>query len=101
MDALFNKIQDISILPAFKNNNLDSYLQSKIPCPFLNNGLCSLYDFRPYICRMYHSIDIKSCELHIDITKEGETGAKQLSNITQKYLNIYMLIMARFIKVQN
>lgn len=39
---------------------------------------------------MYHSIDIKSCELHIDITKEGETGAKQLSNITQKYLNIYV-----------
>lgn len=30
------------------------YYESKIPCPFLNNNLCSIYEVRPYACSSYY-----------------------------------------------
>lgn len=27
------------------------------PCPFLIDNLCSVYEFRPYVCRQHHSLD--------------------------------------------
>jgi Fe-S-cluster containining protein len=31
-------------------------------CPFLANGLCSIYDVRPSACRKAHSLDTEKCE---------------------------------------
>lgn len=34
----------------------------KAPCPLLVNGACSAYAARPVACRIYLSMDVKSCE---------------------------------------
>jgi hypothetical protein len=33
-------------------------------CPFLIDGLCSIYDVRPGVCRKAHSLDIAKCQTH-------------------------------------
>lgn len=30
------------------------YFQLKLPCPFLNNGICTIHPVRPLACREYH-----------------------------------------------
>jgi Fe-S-cluster containining protein len=32
------------------------------PCPFLENGSCSIYEVRPLACRAKNSLDAKACE---------------------------------------
>lgn len=33
---------------------------SGVPCPFLVNDLCSIYEARPFVCRTHHSFDTTS-----------------------------------------
>jgi Fe-S-cluster containining protein len=33
----------------------------QFPCPFLNQGLCSIYSVRPLLCRAMHSLDAENC----------------------------------------
>lgn len=32
----------------------EKYWQAQIPCPFLKDGLCSIYPVRPLVCRSYY-----------------------------------------------
>lgn len=41
-------------------------LSSKMPCPLLKNGSCSIYPARPLICRIYLSMSEKSCKTFFD-----------------------------------
>lgn len=34
-----------------------------IQCPFLTQDLCSIYPFRPAVCRMAHSFDVEKCRV--------------------------------------
>jgi len=36
-------------------------LNSKFPCPLLENGACSVYPARPMACRIYLSTNVNSC----------------------------------------
>lgn len=36
-------------------------LNSKLPCPLLKNGVCSVYVSRPIACRIYLSSDVNTC----------------------------------------
>lgn len=36
--------------------------KNKLPCAFLDSGLCSIYPIRPSVCRKGHSLSEKSCE---------------------------------------
>ncbi len=50
---------------AGKDIHLDEtfWLESKIPCPFLDDkGRCLIYVLRPFSCRAYHSTDVKICK---------------------------------------
>jgi hypothetical protein len=33
----------------------------RIPCALLENGLCSIYSYRPATCRKAHSLSVKAC----------------------------------------
>lgn len=49
-----------------KKQKLDSLsekelLNSKVPCPLLENGSCSVYEARPMACRIYLSTNVKTC----------------------------------------
>lgn len=32
-----------------------------LPCVFLKDGACSIYEFRPFPCRRWHSLDVNAC----------------------------------------
>lgn len=51
--------EKLNKLSNLKGNDL---LNSKYPCPLLQNKCCSAYDARPMACRIYISTDVKSCE---------------------------------------
>ena len=49
-----------------KNNKLSflketDLLNSKFPCPLLQNGACIAYQARPIACRIYLSLNVNSC----------------------------------------
>ncbi len=51
---------------AEKRNKLEtlsgeSLLNSKFPCPLLDNGICTAYSARPVACRIYLSSNLESC----------------------------------------
>ncbi len=50
--------EKVKKLNGLKNNEL---LNSKFPCPLLENGVCIAYDARPVACRIYLSSDVKTC----------------------------------------
>jgi len=37
-------------------------VKSELPCIFLENGMCSIYQVRPFICRAWNSMDSSLCE---------------------------------------
>ena len=45
------------------------HVATNIPCPFLEDGGCSVYAVRPAKCRAYHSREMDVCEkAHFDTT---------------------------------
>lgn len=37
-------------------------IKKELPCIFLENGICSIYHVRPFICRAWNSMDSSLCE---------------------------------------
>jgi Fe-S-cluster containining protein len=42
------------------------YYRQQIPCPFLENESCSIYEDRPLVCREYHVTSPPECCAHLD-----------------------------------
>jgi Fe-S-cluster containining protein len=72
-----------------KNNNS--------ACPFLdNNNYCSIYNFRPMICRMYHSLE------HPDKCKKENHGFIKMYGVKESgYGNIIFKYIAEWIYTTN
>jgi Fe-S-cluster containining protein len=85
---------NVKIKENFKIFNREEY-QQKIffegnyfkKCPFLKNKECSIYEFRPFICRIFHSMsDPEICkEAYNDSTENKE---KYLINLINKKYKI-------------
>ena len=49
--------------------NFNDLVDESVPCPLLVDGLCSVYDVRPLVCRGYNSTDVDACKkAHSDRT---------------------------------
>jgi Fe-S-cluster containining protein len=87
LDAFFNQIEDtVSIIKDI--DDIDEYAKLQIPCVFLHNGACSIYEVRPFICREYHSYDRVVCDEsfhNLYSTKIKEDYYR----IFNKYMDIY------------
>lgn len=44
----------------------------KIPCPLLKDGICSIYSYRPFMCRKFNSVDVEPCEEHLASIPEAD-----------------------------
>ncbi|OMG56602.1 hypothetical protein BJN45_03025 [Azonexus hydrophilus] len=44
------------------------------PCPFLDQGQCSVYEVRPMICRVHHSLNSNSSECDTSVPLQQKTG---------------------------
>lgn len=50
--------------------------KSRVPCPFLVNDLCSIYEVRPLSCRGMNSVDVSTC---VEIEKNPNTASPRAS----------------------
>ena len=60
------RVERIEGLPTIR-----AYLEARLPCAFLaQDGGCSIYDWRPIVCRGYHSLDRAACqEKYVDLAQ--------------------------------
>ena len=47
---------------------LNDRLFHTLPCPLLEDGHCSIYAVRPFICRSVTSFDVEVCKAHAEMT---------------------------------
>lgn len=49
LDSIFSKIKEITTITSQIDKN--QHVKLQLPCIFLNNNECSIYEIRPFICR--------------------------------------------------
>ncbi len=42
----------------------------RVPCVFLKEGECSIYEVRPLVCRQHHSLDATPEQCNVDVPEE-------------------------------
>ena len=63
---------------------------SSIPCPFLVDEVCSVYEVRPYACRAHFSFDLSSYWCQPARAYEDGMGVVELGGAKRAYLTIAM-----------
>ncbi|WP_460548791.1 YkgJ family cysteine cluster protein [Comamonas piscis] len=63
---------------------------SGIPCPFLVDDVCSVYEVRPYACRSHYSFDITAYWCHPERSHKGEMSLLQMGGARQAYEEIVL-----------
>ena len=71
-----------------KNEKLDTLenealLNSKFPCPLLEDGACIAYEARPVACRIYLSKNVNSC-IHFYNIPEDKTSFPELLDLPMR-----------------
>lgn len=61
---------------------------SGVPCPFLVDDKCSVYEARPYACRAHYSFDTSAYWCHPERSNKGEMSLLQMSGALQAYNEI-------------
>jgi len=61
---------------------------SGVPCPFLVDDECSVYEDRPYACRAHFSFDVTSYWCQPERAYEGGMGQLGLGGANKAYLDI-------------
>ncbi|MGH9140009.1 MAG: YkgJ family cysteine cluster protein [Vicinamibacterales bacterium] len=49
-----------------EGRHFDDLTNDSVPCPLLTDGLCSVYEVRPLVCRGYNSADVGACRAACD-----------------------------------
>lgn len=61
---------------------------SGVPCPFLVDDVCSVYEVRPYACRAHYSFDTSAYWCHPERSCKGEMSLLQMGGARQAYDDI-------------
>jgi Fe-S-cluster containining protein len=73
---------------------VDKYLGSNIPCPLLQGGLCSVYERRPFGCRVWFAFgDPQNCRLPM----RHHQGLAQFSNALFEAMGLPAIVNGRLI----
>ncbi|WP_431110171.1 YkgJ family cysteine cluster protein [Variovorax paradoxus] len=59
-----------------------------VPCPFLVDDECSVYEARPYACRAHYSFDVSSYWCQPERAYEGEMAQLELGGAKKAYVDI-------------
>jgi Fe-S-cluster containining protein len=52
----------------------EQHIRANIPCAFLVEGVCSVYEARPATCRKYYSVSVQNCRNSFNDTSAPLTG---------------------------
>jgi Fe-S-cluster containining protein len=52
----------------------EQHIRTPIPCAFLEEGICTVYDARPATCRKYYSVSVQTCRNSFDAPAAPLTG---------------------------
>ena len=63
---------------------------SGVPCPFLVEDACSVYEARPYACRAHYSFDTSAYWCHPERSYEGEMSLLKMGGTWQAYEEIVL-----------
>ena len=88
LDGIFSKIKEISSITS-KMKNISDHIKLQIPCIFLSNDMCGIYEIRPFICREFHSVDLESCLKLYDKLDE-KAGALESNDLKKMYYRIFL-----------
>jgi Fe-S-cluster containining protein len=72
-----------------KGLSANEHMALAIPCVFLKNGSCSIYEFRPFPCRRWHSLDVTACETHRGGVPGNEELVTKADAITRGFEKAY------------
>ncbi len=53
-----------------EESNPDGWIDPNKPCPFLRDGVCAIYPFRPMVCRTYVSFEDSNDKCRFDSTSK-------------------------------
>ncbi len=57
-----------------KRKNLPEFdTQLSVPCPFLKKNVCSIYEYRPYFCRVFVSVNETAAGCYPDVINKQES----------------------------
>ena len=92
---IIKKIKGQKFIKILNDRNLYIKLNKNGSCPFLKNGLCSIYTIRPQICRAYpFYLDLAS-GLNVDVLcpgiGKGWTEIKAIRKYIKAMVKIYQL----------
>ncbi|MBN1352176.1 YkgJ family cysteine cluster protein [candidate division KSB1 bacterium] len=72
-------------LEATEEYVLEQYAQLKLTCPFLQNHLCTIYEWRPFSCRAYFSLSAPHfCQPNMIYAASRKTFLIQASHRSEK-----------------
>jgi hypothetical protein len=64
---LFASIERVFELIAGRNPDEIVMMRYELPCIFLKDGMCSVYDVRPAVCRTCSSTDAEHCKMVFEV----------------------------------
>jgi Fe-S-cluster containining protein len=69
------------------------YIHTNIPCAFLDNDRCSVYDARPVACRGFHSVNVDPCRAAFENPQSLEpmTFAPDRQAVNEAYKNVMLI----------
>lgn len=68
------------------------YMHTNIPCAFLEDNHCSVYEARPVACRGFHSVDVEPCRVAFDdpYSTAPMTFAPDRQAVNEAYKNVML-----------
>jgi Fe-S-cluster containining protein len=72
-------LEDISINAQVNRNH--KYTEQEIPCPFLINSECAIYDVRTMVCRIFYNVDKNECKLGRPHINSDEMKIRKLAQV--------------------
>lgn len=61
----------------------EEHFRARIPCAFLVDSRCSIYEARPTLCRTYHSMDVTPCRSGFENPTAGPWPVEQVAGLAE------------------
>lgn len=61
----------------------EDHFRARLPCAFLVDSRCSIYEARPTLCRTFHSLDVEPCRSGFEHPADGPAPVEQVAGLAE------------------